>query len=176
MRDWLITEYGLQSIADKQFSALRKTVTQYSKLPGTLLVQRGAPPTGADPNTKFDARLWIFGQMAGVSDLSPARNKAGEPSRGPAGTERDKIELALRELFSVRLFPVLRQCDGVGLTGGAQQDATVDCLALLFPDPQVIAETLGDGRKLSGEVDFTMASKVHLRRSLGLIRIGAILN
>ena len=73
-RDWMTQQYGLKDTADAKVLTVIKTTRLHG---ATKLYHKGNMATS---ESKFDARLWVFGQLTGITD------KGGEGG-GEAGLE-----------------------------------------------------------------------------------------
>lgn len=73
-RDWMTQQYGLKDTADAKVLTVIKTTRLHG---ATKLYHKGNMATS---ESKFDARLWVFGQLTGITD------KGGEGG-GEAGLD-----------------------------------------------------------------------------------------
>ena len=132
-RDWVHQQYGLKETADQKILAIVKTVRTHG---ATKLYHKANTRTAG---SKYDARLWVFGQLTGITD-SYAQSLVNK------GADDGSAELAV-SLAARR-----------GLA-----DYMIDLIALLYEGNQSgIDESMGDGKR--GDDGWLPAA--HVRRAL----------
>jgi hypothetical protein len=132
-RDWVHQQYGLKETADQKILAVVKTVRTH----GATQLYHKANKRTAD--SKYDARLWVFGQLTGITD-SYAQNLVDK------GADDQSKELAI-SLTARRVLA----------------EYAIDLLSMLYEgNHEGIDESMGDGKR----AEHGWLPAAHVRRVL----------
>eukprot|EP01043_Picozoa_sp_COSAG02_P013929 COSAG02_NODE_565_length_20246_cov_13.930163_4_plen_700_part_00 len=117
-RDWVHQQYGLKETADQKIVAIVKTVRTHG---ATQLYHKANKRT---VDSKYDPRLWVFGQLTGITD-SYAQNLVDK------GADDQSNELAI-SLAARRVLA----------------EYAIDLLSMLYEgNHEGIDESMGDGKR-----------------------------